>query len=379
MKKILLLGSGELGKELTISLKRIGCNVIACDAYENAPAMQVSDKNEVFNMLDKEKLSEVINKHKPDFIVPEVEAIETNVLMDAEQNGYNVIPSAKAVNLTMNRDRIRDRAKHLGLKTANFAYAESEEELISEAIKIGTKVAVKPVMSSSGKGQSYANSEDELKISWKFALEGMRGKRKRVIVEEFIDFEYEITLLTILEKSGKVTFCNPIGHFQKRGDYQYSWQPADCTKDVIRNAQNAARKMVLDLGGSGIFGVEFFIDKRGEVIFSELSPRPHDTGMVTVFTQNFSQFDIHARVLLGMPLPQIKINQPGASHVILAEENASGDYIIEGLEEALKDKNVDYRIFGKPFLKSYRRMGVVLAPSLEQAKMAAKKIFVKAV
>ena len=379
MKKILLLGSGELGKELTISLKRIGCNVIACDAYENAPAMQVSDKNEVFNMLDEEKLKGVIDKHKPDFIVPEVEAIETKVLIDAEQNGYNVIPSAKAVNLTMNRDRIRDRAKHLGLKTANFAYAESEEELILEANKIGTKEAVKPVMSSSGKGQSYANSEDELKISWKYALEGMRGNRERVIVEEFIDFEYEITLLTILEKSGKVTFCNPIGHFQKRGDYQYSWQPADCSQDVIRNAQNAAKKMVLDLGGSGIFGVEFFIDKKGEVIFSELSPRPHDTGMVTMFTQNFSQFDIHARVLLGMPLPEIKINQPGASHVILAEENASGDYIIEGLEEALEDKNVDYRIFGKPFLKSYRRMGVVLAPTLEKAKKAANKIFVKTI
>ncbi len=378
MKKILLLGSGELGKELTISLKRIGCNVIACDAYENAPAMQVSDENEVFNMLDKEKLNSVINKYKPDFIVPEVEAIDTSVLIEAEKNGYNVIPSAKAVNLTMNRDRIRDRAKHLGLKTANFAYAETEEELILEANKIGTKVAVKPVMSSSGKGQSYANSEDELKVSWKFALEGMRGNRKRVIVEEFIDFEYEITLLTILEKSGKVTFCNPIGHFQKRGDYQYSWQPADCLQDVIRNAQSAAKKIVLDLGGSGIFGVEFFIDKKGEVIFSELSPRPHDTGMVTMFTQNFSQFDIHARVLLGMPLPEIKINQPGASHVILAEENASGDYIIEGLEEALEDKNVDYRIFGKPFLKSYRRMGVVLAPSLDQAKKAAKKIFVKA-
>ena len=379
MKKILLLGSGELGKELTISLKRIGCNVIACDAYENAPAMQVSDKNEVFNMLDKEKLSEVINKHKPDFIVPEVEAIETNVLIDAEQNGYNVIPSAKAVNLTMNRDRIRDRAKHLGLKTANFAYAESEEELILEANKIGTKVAVKPVMSSSGKGQSYANSADELKVSWKFALEGMRGNRKRVIVEEFIDFEYEITLLTILEKSGNVSFCNPIGHFQQRGDYQYSWQPADCSQDVIRKAQEAAKKMVLDLGGSGIFGVEFFIDKKGEVIFSELSPRPHDTGMVTMFTQNYSQFDIHARVLLGMPLPEIKVNQPGASHVILAEENASGKYVIDGVEKALEDKNVDCRIFGKPFLKSYRRMGVVLAPSLEQAKKAAMKILVKAV
>ena len=379
MKKILLLGSGELGKELTISLKRIGCNVIACDAYENAPAMQVSDKNEVFNMLDKEKLNAVINKHKPDFIVPEVEAIETSVLIDAEKNGYNVIPSAKAVNLTMNRDRIRDRAKYLGLKTANFAYAETEEELILEANKIGTKVAVKPVMSSSGKGQSYANSEDELKVSWKFALEGMRGNRKRVIVEEFIDFDYEITLLTILEKSGKVTFCNPIGHFQQRGDYQYSWQPADCSHDVIKKAQEAARKMVLDLGGSGIFGVEFFIDKKGEVIFSELSPRPHDTGMVTMFTQNFSQFDIHARVLLGMPLPEIKLNQSGASHVILAEENASGDYIIEGLGQALEDKNVDYRIFGKPFLKSYRRMGVVLAPTLEKAKKAANKIFVKAI
>ncbi len=379
MKKILLLGSGELGKELTISLKRIGCNVITCDAYENAPAMQVSDKNEVFNMLDKEKLNEVINKHKPDFIVPEVEAIETNVLIDAEKNGYNVIPSAKAVNLTMNRDRIRDRAKHLGLKTANFAYAETEEELILEANKIGKKVAVKPVMSSSGKGQSYANSEDELKVSWKFALEGMRGNRKRVIVEEFVDFEYEITLLTILEKSGKVTFCDPIGHFQKRGDYQYSWQPADCSKDVIRKAQQSAKKMVLDLGGSGIFGVEFFIDKKEEVIFSELSPRPHDTGMVTMFTQNFSQFDIHARVLLGMPLPEIKINQPGASHVILAEENASGNYIIDGVEDALEDKNVDFRIFGKPFLKSYRRMGVVLAPSLEKAKKAANKIFVKAI
>ena len=378
MKQILLLGSGELGKELAISLKRIGCNVIACDAYENAPAMQVSDKNEVFNMLDKEKLNAVINKHNPDFIVPEVEAIETSVLIDAEKNGYNVIPSAKAVNLTMNRDRIRDRAKHLGLKTANFAYAETEEELILEANKIGTKVAVKPVMSSSGKGQSYAYSKNDLKQSWKFAIEGMRGNRKRVIVEEFIDFDYEITLLTILEKNGEVTFCDPIGHFQKRGDYQYSWQPADCSKDVIRKAQEAAKKMVLDLGGSGIFGVEFFIDKKEEVIFSELSPRPHDTGMVTMFTQNFSQFDIHARVLLGMPLPEIKINQSGASHVILAEENASGNYVIDGVEDALEDKNVDYRIFGKPFLKSYRRMGVVLAPTLEKAKKAANKIFVRA-
>ena len=379
MKRILLLGSGELGKELTISLKRIGCNVIACDSYANAPAMQVSDKFEVLNMLNKKALNGVINKYQPDFIVPEVEAIETKVLVEAEQNGYNVIPSSKAVNLTMNRDRIRDRAKFLGLKTANFSYAETEEELILEANKIGTKVAVKPVMSSSGKGQSYANSENDLKKSWKIALEGMRGNRKRVIVEEFIDFDYEITLLTILEKSGKVTFCNPIGHFQKRGDYQYSWQPATCSWDVTKQAQEAAKKMVLDLGGSGIFGVEFFINKKGEVIFSELSPRPHDTGMVTMFTQNFSQFDIHARVLLGLPLPEIKIHQYGASHVILADENSSGNYIIEGIEEALEDTDIDYRIFGKPFLKSYRRMGVVLAPSLEQAKNAVRKISVKSI
>ena len=377
MKKILLLGSGELGKELTISLKRIGCHVVTCDAYENAPAMQVSDQSEVFNMLDSDKLNEVIKTHKPDFIVPEVEAIETQVLIEAEKIGKNVIPSAKAVNLTMNRDRIRDRAKGLGLPTAKFAYAETEEQLISEAKKIGTKVAVKPVMSSSGKGQSYATTEDELKSSWKFAIEGMRGNRKRVIVEEFIDFDYEITLLTILEKSGKVSFCEPIGHFQERGDYQYSWQPADCSKNVITNAQDAARKMVLDLGGSGIFGVEFFINKKGRVIFSELSPRPHDTGMVTMYTQNYSQFDIHARVLLGLPLPEIKLNRTGASHVILADENATGDYLIEGVEKALEDKSIDFRIFGKPYLKSYRRMGIILAANLENAKDAAKKISIK--
>ena len=376
MKKILLLGSGELGKELTISLKRMGCYVIACDAYENAPAMQVSDMAEVFNMLDKVKLNEIINKHKPDFIVPEVEAIATEVLLEAETNGYTVIPSAKAVNLTMNRDRIRDRAKSLGLTTARFAYAETEEELILEAKKISSKVAVKPVMSSSGKGQSYANSEEELRNSWKFAIKGMRGNRKRVIVEEFIDFDYEITLLTILEKSGRVSFCYPIGHFQKRGDYQYSWQPASCSKDVIKQAQEAAKIMVQDLGGSGIFGVEFFVDKKARVIFSELSPRPHDTGMVTMYTQNYSQFDIHARVLTGMPLPEIKLIQTGASHVILAEENATGDYTIEGVEKALEDEDVDYRIFGKPSLKPYRRMGVILASSLEKAKMAAKKISV---
>jgi phosphoribosylglycinamide formyltransferase 2 len=374
MKKILLLGSGELGKELTISLKRMGYYVIACDAYEKAPAMQVSDVSEVFNMLDREKLKSIIDKHKPNFIVPEVEAIQTEVLIEVEKDGYTVIPSAKAVNLTMNRDKIRDRAKSLGLKTANYAYAETEEALILEAKKIGSKVAIKPVMSSSGKGQSYATSEDEVKKAWNFAIDGMRGNRQRVIVEEFIDFDYEITLLTILEKNGKVSFCEPIGHYQQRGDYQYSWQPAKCSKKVIQDAQEAARKMVLDLGGSGIFGVEFFITKSDEIIFSELSPRPHDTGMVTMYTQNYSQFDIHARVLTGMPLPKIKLLQPGASHVIIANENASGDYFIEGIEDALSDTNVDYRIFGKPVLKPYRRMGVVLADTLENAKKAANKI-----
>ena len=374
MKKILLLGSGELGKELTISLKRMGYYVIACDAYEKAPAMQVSDISEVFNMLDREKLKSIIDKHKPNFIVPEVEAIQTEVLIEVEKDGYTVIPSAKAVNLTMNRDKIRDRAKSLGLKTANYAYAETEEALILEAKKIGSKVAIKPVMSSSGKGQSYATSEDEVKKAWNFAIDGMRGNRQRVIVEEFIDFDYEITLLTILEKNGKVSFCEPIGHYQQRGDYQYSWQPAKCSKKVIQHAQEAARKMVLDLGGSGIFGVEFFITKSDEIIFSELSPRPHDTGMVTMYTQNYSQFDIHARVLTGMPLPNIKLLQPGASHVIIANENASGDYFIEGIEDALSDTNVDYRIFGKPVLKPYRRMGVVLADTLENAKKAANKI-----
>jgi phosphoribosylglycinamide formyltransferase 2 len=374
MKKILLLGSGELGKELTISLKRMGYYVIACDAYENAPAMQVSDVSEVFNMLDRDKLKSIIDRYKPNFIVPEVEAIQTEVLIEVEKDGYTVIPSAKAVNLTMNRDKIRDRAKSLGLKTANYAYAETEEALILEAKKIGSKVAIKPVMSSSGKGQSYASSEDEVKKAWKFAIDGMRGNRQRVIVEEFIDFDYEITLLTILEKNGKVSFCEPIGHYQQRGDYQYSWQPAKCSKKVIQDAQDAARKMVLDLGGSGIFGVEFFITKSDKVIFSELSPRPHDTGMVTMYTQNYSQFDIHARALTGMPLPEIKLLQPGASHVILANENASGDFFIEGIEDALSDTSVDYRIFGKPVLKSYRRMGVVLADTLENAKKAANKI-----
>ena len=378
MKKILLLGSGELGKELAISLQRFGCYIIACDKYKNAPAMQVSQECEVFDMLNFNNLKQVIDKHQPDLIVPEIEAIDTESLEKFEKKGLKVVPSSRAVSMTMNRDKIRNRAKELGIKTARFGYAETLNELIEMFHNINGKVAIKPVMSSSGKGQSYASTVSEVKKAWTFALNGMRGSKKKVIIEEFVNFDYEITLLTILDSKGVIHFCPPIGHVQERGDYQYSWQPAKCEQNIVNKMKIIARKIVKDLKGQGLFGIEFFV-KKEEVYFSELSPRPHDTGMVTMFTQNFSQFDIHARVLLGMPLPEIKLNQPGASHVILAEENASGDYIIEGLGQALEDKNVDYRIFGKPFLKSYRRMGVVLAPSLEQAKMAAKKIFVKTV
>ena len=375
MKKILLLGSGELGKELTISLKRIGCNVIACDAYENAPAMQVSDKNEVFNMLDKEKLSEVINKHKPDFIVPEVEAIETNVLIDAEENGYTVIPSAKAVNLTMNRDRIRDLAKSIGLPTAKYEYAETIEEFTDAVKNIGLPCVVKPVMSSSGKGQSTLRTMDDIQNSWDYAISGARGDRVRIIVEEFIDFDYEITLLTVKQKNGATVFCPPIGHFQERGDYQYSWQPQEMSDQAIKQAQKIAKTITDNLGGKGIFGVEFFI-KDNEVIFSELSPRPHDTGMVTMKTQRLSEFDLHVRAFLELPITQDMIDNyftPGASHVILATEEGEVDKIT-GIDEALSDSDIDIRIFGKLTTRKYRRMAVALGPSLEQVKKAASKI-----
>ena len=374
--KVLLLGSGELGKELVISLQRLGCTVIACDSYDDAPAMQVADDREVFEMLDGIALAQVIHEHKPDFVVPEIEAIATETLVEQEADGVNVVPSAYAVNLTMNRDRIRDRAAELGLRTARFAYAESEEELLAEAAEIGGKVVIKPVMSSSGKGQSYATGEAEVKEAWAFALKGMRGDRARVIVEEFIDFDYEITLLTIRQKSGPTLYCPPIGHVQERGDYQYSWQPADCSDDAIRQAEEMALAITDELGGAGLFGVEFFVTKAGEVIFSELSPRPHDTGMVTMFTQDLSEFDLHARALLGLPIPGVKLVRDGASHVILAAPDASGDYKVEGLSEAHKVADAQIRLFGKPVTKSYRRMGVALAPSVEIARQAAEKVVI---
>ena len=371
MKKILLLGSGELGKEFTISAKRLGCYVVACDRYANAPAMQVADDSRVFDMLDAQILSETIDQIKPDLIVPEVEAIRTEVLIEKENQGYKIVPTARATNLTMNRDRIRDRAVELGLRTAKFAYAETQEQLEKAAKEINYPVVVKPVMSSSGKGQSVANNENEIIESWKYAIQGMRGDRQRVIVEEFIDFDYEITLLTVKQHNGPTLFCKSIGHVQQRGDYQWSWQPGSPNADT--EAQKMAKIITDDLGGAGIFGVEFFITKAGEVVFSELSPRPHDTGMVTMYTQNLSEFDLHARAILGLPIPEIKLLRPGASHVVLANKE-SEKFTIDGIEDALKIPDVEVRVFGKPTTRVNRRMAVVLAPTVEIAKKAAEKI-----
>jgi len=371
MKKILLLGSGELGKEFAISAKRLGCYVIACDSYDHAPAMQVSDERRVFDMLDDKKLSNTIDEVKPDLIVPEVEAIRTEVLLEKEKKGFNVVPTAKATNLTMNRDRIRDRAVELGLRTAKFAYAENKEDLLKEAKQIGFPVVIKPVMSSSGKGQSVAKNEEDILKSWEYAISGMRGDRKRVIVEEFIDFKYEITLLTIKQRKGETLFCKSIGHVQERGDYQWSWQP--CEGNHESEVQKMAKVITDDLGGAGIFGVEFFITNNGEVIFSELSPRPHDTGMVTMYTQNYNEFDLHARAILGLPIPNIELLRHGASHVVLADKESS-DFKIEGIDEAMKMKDINVRVFGKPTTRVNRRMAVVLGPSIDKVKEAAKKI-----
>ena len=371
MKKILLLGSGELGKELTISLQRFGHHVIACDSYSKAPAMQVADQSCVFDMLDAKILKDIIYTHKPDYIVPEVEAIRTEVLIQAEADGFTVVPSARAVDLTMNRDRIRDRAAELGLRTAKFQYAESLKELKAVANDIGYPVVVKPVMSSSGKGQTVCENPLACVISWEGAIKGMRGDRKRVIVEEFIKFDYEITLLTVRGKNGHTEFCEPIGHVQERGDYQYSWQPQFMNDKLLNAAQKMAKTITDDLGGQGIFGVEFFI-RGDEVIFSELSPRPHDTGMVTLLTQNLSEFDLHARAFLGYTWPVIEVDHTGASHVVLANKNST-DFDIEGVDRALEIAR-DVRIFGKPSTRKHRRMGVVLADTIGVAKTAADHI-----
>lgn len=358
--KILLLGSGELGREFVISAKRLGAQVIACDSYHGAPAMQVADASEVFSMLDPEALRAAIKKHEPDFVVPEIEAIRTEVLTEVEAEGITVVPSARAAQLTMNRDRIRDVASlELGLKTSRYRYAESIEEARSALESVGLPCVVKPVMSSSGKGQSTVHTSDDLDRAWDYAVANMRGDRRRVIIEQFVAFDYEITLLTVRSKGG-VQFCPPIGHRQERGDYQESWQPAAMSAQALDSAQEMARRVVENLGGYGLFGVEFFVCG-DDVIFSELSPRPHDTGMVTLISQQLSEFDLHARAILGLPVPEPRLIGAGASAVILADREAEC-FNYDGLSEALAiDKDVDVRIFGKPTTRPYRRMGVALA------------------
>ena len=356
--RILLLGSGELGREFVISAKRLGAFVIACDSYDNAPAMQLADEREIFSMLDGDTLRAVVEKHRPDYIVPEIEAIRTEVLAALEAEGFHVVPSARAAQLTMNRDAIRDLAAgELGLVTSRYRYAESLDQVRAAAEVSGFPCVIKPVMSSSGKGQSTVRNEDELEAAWDYARAGMRGDRARVIVEAFIDFDYEITLLTVRHAAG-VSFCPPIGHRQERGDYQESWQPTVMSEAAIAAAQDMARRVVDNLGGHGLFGVEFFV-KGDEVIFSELSPRPHDTGMVTLASQNLSEFDLHARAIMGLPVPSEIRARPSASAVILADRD-SDTIAYDGLAEAMAE-GADVRIFAKPTSRPYRRMGVALA------------------
>jgi len=378
-QKLMLLGSGELGKEFVIAAQRLGNYVVAVDRYENAPAMQVADCSEVISMLSAEDLERVVTKHQPDFIIPEIEAIRTEKLMEFEQRGITVIPTAKATNYTMNRDKIRDLAhQQLGVRTAKYAYATTLDELIEVSQEIGFPNVVKPVMSSSGKGQSVVNSKQEVEGAWNYAIEGSRGDSQKIIVEEFIEFELEITLLTIKQWNAPTIFCPAIGHRQERGDYQESWQPVEIAEELIREAEAIAQKVTDALGGAGIFGVEFFITKN-EVIFSELSPRPHDTGMVTLISQNLNEFELHLRAVLGLPIPKIEQLGASASAVILAKDY-SDSIFFQGVAEALSEPDIDLRLFGKPSSRPFRRMGVALAKgkdvleAREKANRAASKI-----
>ncbi len=362
--KILILGSGELGREFVISAKRLGAYVVACDSYAHAPAMQMADASEVFSMLDGNRLREIIAKHDPDFIVPEIEAIRTEILAEVEAEGRTVVPSARATQMTMNRDAIRDlAARELGIRTSEYRYAERFDEVKAAAEAVGYPAVIKPVMSSSGKGQSTVRNADDLKKAWDYAVANMRGDRQRVIFEQFVDFDYEITLLTIRTRNG-VNFCPPIGHRQERGDYRESWQPAPMDAAHLAEAQAMAKQVVDSLGGYGLFGVEFFVAKDG-VIFSELSPRPHDTGMVTLISQHLTQFDLHARAIIGLPIPDITMTAPAAASAVILAERDSEQFAFVGLAEALADgtpdKRVDIRIFGKPVTRPWRRMGVALA------------------
>ncbi len=359
-KKILLLGSGELGKELVIALKRLGQTVVAVDNYTNAPAMQVADGFEVIDMLDGNALDAIVAKHKPNLVVPEIEAIRTERFYEYEKQNIQVVPSAKAANFTMNRKLIRDLAsKELGLTTAKYFYATTVEEFNNAVNKIGMPCVVKPLMSSSGKGQSVLKKEEEKQTVWEYAINNSRGDIKEVIIEEFISFYTEITLLTVTQKNGETLFCPPIGHRQERGDYQESWQPVAISNADYEDACAMAKKVTTALTGAGLWGVEFFLTDKG-VYFSELSPRPHDTGMVTLAgTQNLTEFELHARAILGLPIPEIKLEKAGASAVVLANKTLE-HFNITGVEKALEQKNTDIRIFGKPTTRPHRRMAVAL-------------------
>lgn len=384
----MLLGSGELGKEFVIAVKRLGQYVIAVDSYDNAPAMQVADEREIINMLAASQLDSIVEKHQPDIIVPEIEAIRTERFYEYEKKGIQVVPSAKAANFTMNRKAIRDlAAKELGIKTAPYAYAKSLEELADAVEKIGLPCVVKPLMSSSGKGQSVIRKKDEVATAWKYAVEGSRGDIVEVIAEAFINFDYEITLLTVTQKNGETLFCPPIGHRQERGDYQESWQPVPMKEEHLETARQMAAKVTKALTGAGIWGVEFFISEKDGVYFSELSPRPHDTGMVTLAgSQNFSEFELHARAVLGLPIPEITLEKAAASAVILANSESNKWPEFSGVGKACSYTMADIRIFGKPTTRKYRRMAVALTwdkpetnvvKLVEKAKEIAAQVSVK--
>ncbi|QNI72090.1 formate-dependent phosphoribosylglycinamide formyltransferase [Cyanobium sp. NS01] len=382
-RTVLLLGSGELGKEVAIAAQRLGCRVVAVDRYPGAPAMQVADHAEVVAMTDADALRRVVRAHRPDLVIPEIEALAVDALAELEAEGITVIPTARATAMTMNRDRIRDlAATQLGLRTARFAYAESAEELAAAAEPLGWPVVVKPVMSSSGKGQSVVREPEQIAAAWDAAQAGARGTGTRVIVEEFLHFELEITLLTVKQWQGPTLFCPPIGHIQERGDYQCSWQPAAIGAGALAQATAMAQRVTDNLGGAGLFGVEFFLCRRAdgngnaelEVVFSELSPRPHDTGLVTLIGQNLSEFELHLRAVLGLPIPAIESLGPAASRVILADRDLEA-VAYTGVAQALVEPGTQVLLFGKPTARPHRRMGVALArgSSVEAARQGADR------
>lgn len=376
-RKALLLGSGELGKEVAIELQRFGVEVIACDSYAGAPAMQIAHRSHVFNMLDADELRRIIELEKPDHIIPEVEAIATPVLVELEKEGYHVTPTARAAWLTMNREGIRRlAAEELGVKTSPYRFASNRAEFDAAIAEIGLPCVVKPVMSSSGHGQSVIKNAGDIDEAWRVSQEGGRAGAGRVIVEGFVDFDYEITLLTVRSVSGTV-FCEPVGHIQVDGDYRESWQPQPMSAPAIAKAREIARKVTDALGGYGIFGVEMFV-KGDEVIFSEVSPRPHDTGMVTMISQDLSEFGLHARALLGFPIPELRFYGPSASRAIVIEAD-SDNIVMDNLDKVLEEPGTSMRIFGKPRVKGHRRMGVILATadSVEEARAKARHAYDK--